>query len=303
MSENITAVCIQHDSDSEPIVHLSDGSSVPLNELIEWEQRALAQAETISRQLDTIRDQAEKVAQLEEQRAEAARNLSQVSAERVQAWRDLDVSRVADLDALRTEKAEAIAHCNEQLEALAKAAKLRDRQVEALSRLWVAKTDDERSLFGTVFARQLYRVFADHGIDVEHDMPAYPANIGRLITPAERLVTEHAQLAQQHSLLQRAAFAATEAYVQLDPDAERAAMMRLRELVGLGDAPAPERPVTDRIIREYNHLREHAELVLQADMRNRGRFLGDGLRLALAGLRDAVNNGAPEPTPDIADCA
>lgn len=315
-------------------------------ELIEWEQRALAQAETISRQLDTIRDQAEKVeqleeqlrlavqhgveheartreaedkaetlarrmdhnvrsfralearkveleaevlaergalavcqtkltdtkaalaeserafsaidaarvelaekvTQLEEQRAEAARNLSQVSAERAQAWLDLDVSRVADLDALRTEKAEAIAHCNEQLEALAKAAKLRDRQVEALSLLWATKTDDERALFGTVFTRQLYRVFADHGIDVEHDMPAYPANIGAPITPAEM-------------------------------------------------------PVTDRIIREYNHLREHAELVLQADMRNRGRFLGDGLRSALAGLRDAVNNGAPEPTPDIADCA
>lgn len=250
------------------------------------------------------RELAEKVSQLEEQRAEAARNLSQVSAERVQAWRDLDVSRVADLDALRAEKAEAITHCNEQLEALAKAAKLRDRQVQTLSRLWVAKTDDERALFGTVFARQLYRVFADHGIDVEHDMPAYPANVGVLITPAERLVTEaYVQLAQQHSLLQRAAFAATEAYVQLDPDAERAAMMRLRELVGLGDAPAPERPVTDRIIREYNHLREHAELVLQADMRNGGRFIGYGLRSALTGLRDAVNNGAPEPTPDIADCA
>ena len=149
---------------------------------------------------------------------------------------------------IRAEKAEAITHCNEQLEALAKTAKLRDRQVETLSRLWAAKTDDERSLFGTVFTRQLYRVFADHGIDVEHDMPAYPANVGALITPAEM-------------------------------------------------------PVTDRIIREYNHLREHAELVLQADMRNRGRFLGDGLRSALAGLRDAVNNGAPEPTPDIADCA
>ena len=210
---------------------------------------ALAESERAFSAIDAARvELAEKVTQLEEQRAAAARNLSQVSAERAQAWLDLDVQRVADLDSLRAEKAEAIAHCNEQLEALAKTAKLRDRQVATLSRLWVAKTDDERSLFGTVFARQLYRVFADHGIDVEHDMPAYPANIGALITPAEM-------------------------------------------------------PVTDRIIREYNHLREHAELVLQADMRNRGRFLGDGLRSALAGLRDAVNNGAPDPTPDIADCA
>lgn len=49
--------------------------------------------ETISRQLDTIRDQAEKISELEEQRAECATNLSQVSAERAEAWRDLDTTR------------------------------------------------------------------------------------------------------------------------------------------------------------------------------------------------------------------
>lgn len=214
-----------------------------------------------------------------------------------------DLQRIGKInDELRAEHAEAIEHSNDSMKSMAKAANLRDRQVQTLSRLWVAKTDDERALFGTVFARQLYRVFADHGIDVEHDMPAYPANVGVLITPAERLVTEHAQLAQQHSLLQRAAFAATEAYVQLDPDAERAAMMRLRELVGLGDAPAPEQPVTDRIIREFNHLRAAAERVSEFSGRTPGVYPFK-LRSLIADLRDALQNGAPDPTPDKADCA
>lgn len=245
------------------------------------------------------RELAEKVAQLEEQRAEAARNLSQVSAERAQAWRDLDVSRVADLDALRAEKAEAIAHCNEQLEALAQTAKLRDRQVETLSRLWVAKTDDERSLFGTVFARQLYRVFADHGIDVEHDMPAYPANVGVLITPAERLVTEHAQLA--NAAAQLAALTLGQA-VSGAPKPHDTARYVLR-LVGGKAGPVPEQPVTDRILREYNHLREHAELVASIGVKATGPFYPTPLRDAIKELNGALKNGAPEPTPDIADCA
>lgn len=251
---------------------------------------------TISRQLDTIRDQAEKIetlqgrmgsnlrafralearkVELEAELAENRRAFDAIDGHRRELAELLDQQREAHelrgtqlnncqaavrearadvakltntLDQLRAQHGEAIERSNDLLKSMAKAANLRDRQVEALSLLWATKTDDERALFGTVFTRQLYRVFADHGIDVEHDMPAYPANIGALITPAEM-------------------------------------------------------PVTDRIIREYNHLREHAELVLQADMRNRGRFLGDGLRSALAGLRDAVNNGAPEPTPDRADCA
>ena len=97
-------------------------------ELVEWEQRALAQAETISRQLDTIRDQ-----------AESERKLREVTQ-----------------------------HCNEQLAALAAAAKLRDQQVETLARLWSAAFEHRGSPVGAVITRQLYRVMADHGVDVSN---------------------------------------------------------------------------------------------------------------------------------------
>lgn len=117
-------------------------------ELIEWEQRALAQAETISRQLDTIRDQAERIDELEAQHTDAL-----------------------------NESTEVIRKCNEQLAAMAATAKLRDQQVETLSRLWLAAFEETGSPVGPVITRQLYRVMADHGIDVT-DMPE-PLTIDR----------------------------------------------------------------------------------------------------------------------------
>ena len=112
-------------------------------ELVEWEQRALAQAETISRQLDTIRDQTERIDELEAQHADAI-----------------------------NESAEVIRKCNEQLSAMAATAKLRDQQVETLARLWSAAFEETGSPVGAVITRQLYRVMADHGIDVTN-MPDY----------------------------------------------------------------------------------------------------------------------------------
>lgn len=56
---------------------------------------------TISRQLDTIRDQADMIDSASEKIEEAARNLSQCSAERAEAWRDLDKLRAERDAALR----------------------------------------------------------------------------------------------------------------------------------------------------------------------------------------------------------
>lgn len=282
---------------------------------------------TISRQLDTIRDQAEKIEELVQalknrngegdpadpgahggaiprygmldlwqaiHDSSDVRAFDHFYAERgyAEAWARL----LATVRERRSQLTAATQAADANGEALAKAAKLRDRQVEALSRLWVAKTDDERSLFGTVFTKLLYRVFADHGIDVEHDMPAYPANVGVLITPAERLVTQHAQLARA---AQKVISDARGAYVG-SPKLARS----LGKLKGaLDHAGKIDQPVTDRMIREYNHLREHAELVATIGVKATGPFYPAPLRDAIKELNGALKNGAPEPTPDITDCA
>ena len=119
----------------------------------------------ISRQLDMIRDQLARIEELEQ---------LNVIAHDVQRDRETDVARLCDqVELLRSQLAEAenestevIRKCNEQLAALAAAAKLRDQQVETLSRLWLAAFEETGSPLGPVLTRQLYRVMADHGIDV-----------------------------------------------------------------------------------------------------------------------------------------
>lgn len=260
---------------------------------------ALAESERAFSAIDAAR--VELAAQLQQARDGIDRQAGEINetASARDWWKAEHAAAVKRINDANDAKAEAITHCNEQLEALAQTAKLRDHQVETLSRMWVAKADDERSLFGAVFARQLYRVFADHGIDVERDMPAYPANVGVLITPAERLVTEHAKLA--NAATQLAALTLGQA-VSGAPKAHDTARYVLR-LVGGKAGPASEQPVTDRILREYNHLREHAELVASIGVKATGPFYPAPLRDAIKELNGALKNGAPEPTPDIADCA
>lgn len=130
---------------------------------------------TISRQLDTIRDQIDKIERVENERDENAKNLSLAFADQAALRRELRSSQTrteqlelqeGDAADAREESTEVIRKCNEQLAAMAAAAKLRTQQVEKLSRLWLAAFEETCSPVGATITRQLYRVMADHGIDV-----------------------------------------------------------------------------------------------------------------------------------------
>ena len=118
---------------------------------------------TISRQLDTIRDQAEHIEELQRQ--------------------------------LRNAKAEAIAHCNEQLHAITAAAKLREGHAHQLARLLNATFARRHLPFGPILTRALHTVLADHGVDVSA-MPGAGPVTAQAIAPDRQLVTEHARLAR-----------------------------------------------------------------------------------------------------------
>lgn len=323
-------------------------------ELIEWEQRALAQAETISRQLDTIRDQAEKIEQLEEQlrlavqhgveheaRTREAEDKAETLARRmdhnVRSFRALEARKVeleaevlAERGALATcqtkltgqeeraaiaeERADELlmkldqserlsASRRESIEALqgqivahGEAAHLRDLEVHKLARLWESMSDSWRTNVGYVLNRQLIRVFADHGVDTEK-LPAFPKSDP---TPSheQQLVTEHAQLARAASQL-----AALTLGQPVSGSPRPADLARHVLRIARHDASAAtEQPVTDRILREYNHLRGIAEQVSEFAGRA-PKVYPFKLRSLIADMRDALKNGAPDPTPDIADCA
>lgn len=201
---------------------------------------------TISRQLDTIRDQDERIDMLKDREQALLKENSSLrsiladrSAEVNTLTQALDVcrSKLADaigentqldesladmrklaeangmnVNALRerlaeaeSESTEVIRKCNEQLAALAAAAKLRDQQVESLARLWSAAFDHRGSPLGPVLTRQLYRVMADHGVDVSH-MPesreqsavsSHKSTSDDMHPHITQIIKEHTQLAQR----------------------------------------------------------------------------------------------------------
>lgn len=162
---------------------------------------------TLSRQLDTIRDQLARIEELEqlnviahdvqcERETDMARLYDQVEllrskladaiGENTQLDESLaDIRKLAEVNGMNvnvlserlaeteSESTEVIRKCNEQLAALAAAAKLRDQQVETLARLWLSAFEETGSPVGAMITRQLYRVMADHGIDVS-SMPVLP---------------------------------------------------------------------------------------------------------------------------------
>lgn len=126
---------------------------------------------TINRQLDTIRDQAERIEQLEQLNVTAHEKQRELETDIVYLREQIEQLESNAVNA-REECSDVIRKCNEQLTALAAAAKLRDQQVETLARLWTAAFNDRESPLGPVLTRQLYRVMADHGVDL-HTLPEY----------------------------------------------------------------------------------------------------------------------------------
>lgn len=120
---------------------------------------------TINRQLDTIRDQEDRIDQLEQLNVIAHDKQRELETDIALLREQLELLESDAADA-REESSDVIRKCNEQLAALAAAAKLRDQQVETLARLWLSAFELTGSPVGAVITRQLYRVMADHGIDV-----------------------------------------------------------------------------------------------------------------------------------------
>lgn len=177
----------QFDRPGDWIIHLANGETMTLAAVMR-DALKLRTIETpdnssiISRQLDTIRDQAERIYELERLNVIAHKKQRELETDIVHMHDQLELLKSdaddADklrqqLDELRAQQAVAreecsdvIRKCNEQLAAMAATAKLRDQQVESLARLWLAAFELTGSPVGLVITRQLYRVMADHGVDV-----------------------------------------------------------------------------------------------------------------------------------------
>lgn len=126
------------------------------------DEQANVIANTISAQLDAIRDQEDEIDRLREERDKAT-----------------------------AERETITAACNTQLEALTNAYGAREQQIREFARLWDAAYGHLRSPLGSTLTRKLYRIMADAGVDVS-EMPD-----PRRTEPASTLAADHAQLLDQ----------------------------------------------------------------------------------------------------------
>lgn len=165
---------------------------------------ALAESERAFSAIDAAR--VELAAQLKQARDGIDRQAGEINetASARDWWKAEHAAAVKRINDANDAKAEAIAHCNEQLQAITAAAKLREGHVHQLARLIDAAFPHRPLPFGPILTRALHTVLADHGVDVS-EMPGAGPVTAQAVAPDQRLVTEHSALAHQHRQLTEAA--------------------------------------------------------------------------------------------------
>lgn len=161
---------------------------------------ALAESERAFSAIDAAR--VELAAQLKQARDGIDRQAGEINetASARDWWKAEHAAAVKRINDANDAKAEAIAHCNEQLSALAAATRAKEENAHRFARLLSAAYEHRPIPLGPLLTTRLYRILADNGVIVD-ELPQPQRANANAVTAERSLVTEHAALARLHEQL------------------------------------------------------------------------------------------------------